>query len=151
MVRRTATEDEEGFTLIEVLVVTAVLGILVAIVVAAVGIAFERSKQRATIADMRTVSKALEIYSTDTGHYPANGQTMRQLSVILVPYQSSVVPIDDHWKHEYAYSSDNLDAYSIESYGKDGADGPNIDYANRDAFDRDLVLSNGMFTASPLQ
>lgn len=141
--------EETGFTLIEVLIVTTIIGLLVAIVIVSMINAFERSKQRATMADMRTVSKAMEAYNTDTGHYPANGNTMAQLSNLLVPYQSSVVPTTDHWKHTYLYTSDNVNSYSIESYGKDGIDGVQISYATRFNFDDDLILSNGVFTASP--
>lgn len=140
---------ESGFTLIEVLVVTVILGILVAIVIVSVLNAFERAKQRATMADMRTISKALEAYSTDTGRYPVSGSTMAQLSSMLIPYQTSVMPVEDHWRHLYVYTTDNVNNYSIESFGKDGVDGADISYANRFSFDLDLVLSNGTFTASP--
>ena len=142
-------QREAGFTIIEVLVVLTIVAVLVAIVIVSVINAFERAKQRATMADMRSIAKAVEIYITDTGHYPAAGQSMAQLGVILVPFQSSVLPTQDHWLHNYVYSSDNLTSYSIESYGKDGIDGAQIDYANRFSFNLDLIISNGAFSASP--
>ena len=140
---------EQGFTLIEVLIVTTIIGILVSIVLVSLLNAFERSKQRATMADMRTISKAIETYSTDTGHYPASGQTMTQLANLLVPYQTSVLPVQDAWRHDYSYTADNNGNYSLESYGKDGVDGPEINYANRFNFDLDIIVSDGTFTASP--
>jgi hypothetical protein len=101
------------------------------------------------MADMRTVSKALETYQIDQGHYPANGVTIAQLRVILIPYQVNVVPLQDHWQHDYSYASDGQNNYTLESYGKDGVDGVNISAATKWQFDRDIVLSNGFFVASP--
>lgn len=149
MTERISSGKEDGFSLIEVLVVLVVISVLAAIAIVSVQNAFDRTKQRATMSDMRTLCKAIEVYQTDTGHYPSNGQTMAQLATFLIPVQSSVIPQEDAWHHSFVYSSDNVSNYSIESYGKDGIDGSQIDYANRYTFDLDLVLSNGMFTASP--
>ena len=60
----------------------------------------------------------------------------------------TVLPVEDHWRHPYVYSSDAT-GYTIESFGKDGIDGPASSYTTRFEFDRDLVLINGMFVASP--
>jgi len=140
---------ESGFSLVEVLIVLAILSVLLAIAIVSLTDAFERTKQRATMSDMRTISKALEIYRADTGHYPANGQGMSQLVLLLIPYQTSVLPSNDAWKHAYTYSTDNVDSYSIESFGKDGVDGVDVSYSTRFEFDRDIVLANGLFSASP--
>jgi len=140
---------ESGFSLVEVLVVVAVIGVLMAIAVTSFQDAIDRSKQRATMSDLRTISKAIEIYKADTGHYPSNGQTMAQLVLLLIPYQSSVLPSNDAWKRPYIYESDNVDNYSLASYGKDGVDGLDVSYSTRFEFDRDIILSNGLFVASP--
>ena len=145
----TAREREAGFSLIEVLVVTAVIAILMSVAITSLQNAFDRTRQRATMSDMRTISKALEIYRADTGHYPASGQTMTQLVSILIPYQTSVLPSNDHWKHAYTYEYDDVDNYTIASYGKDGVDGLDVSYSTRFEFDRDIILSNGLFVASP--
>lgn len=147
--RETREAQESGFSLIEVLIVVAIIGVLCSIAIVSLNDAFDRAKQRATMSDMRTISKALEIYMADTGHYPASGQTMTQLVLILIPYQTSVLPSSDAWKHPYTYSTDDVDSYSIESYGKDGVDGLDVNYSTRFEFDRDIILSNGLFFASP--
>lgn len=140
---------QAGFTLVEVLVVVVIIGVLTAIVLVSLINAFEKSKQRATMSDMRTISKAIETYQIDLGRYPVGGISISQLAAILIPYQTSVVPQNDHWLHPYSYSSDGANNYSIESYGKDGVDGVDITPATRWQFDRDLILSNGVFTAAP--
>src|SRR5262245_28038212 len=109
--RRSSPPQEAGFSLVEVLVVVAVSAILMSVCIPSLQNAFDKAKQRTTMSDMRTISKALEIYRADTGHYPANGQNMAQLATILIPYVTSVLPSNDAWKHPYTYSSDNIDNY----------------------------------------
>lgn len=149
MAKRTVPIQEAGFSIIEVLVVLVIVSILAAIAIVSMATAFDRAKQRTTMSDMRTLSKAIEIYQADTGFYPSSGQTISQLATFLIPVQSSVIPQEDAWHHAFVYSTDDLNSYSIESYGKDGVNGVQIDYANRFEFDLDLVVSNGIFTASP--
>ena len=147
--RETRRAGESGFSLVEVLVVVAILAVLMSIAIVSLTDAFDRTKQRATMSDMRSISKALEIYRADTGHYPASGNTMAQLVLLLIPYQTSVLPSADAWKHPYSYETDNVDSYTIASYGKDGVDGADVSYSTRFEFDRDIILSNGLFVASP--
>ena len=64
--------------------------------------------------------------------------------------RTSVLPVEDHWGHEYHYERNDPDVlYTVESYGKDGIDGDDISLADRFAFDKDIVLANGQFVASP--
>ena len=44
---------------------------------------------------------------------------------MLTPYQINVVPVQDHWRNDYVYTSDAVN-YSLESNGKDGLDGANM-------------------------
>jgi general secretion pathway protein G len=138
-----------GFTLVELLIVIAIIGILAAMAIVALQNALDRAKQRGTMADMRTIAMALETYRTDVDHYPISGSTMYVLSTVLIPYETSVLKTEDHWRHSYQYTSDSFDRYSVEAFGKDGIDGPEINYATRFEFDRDLIISNGLFVASP--
>lgn len=145
----TRSGKESGFTLIELLVVVMIIGVLAAIAIVQLQHALDRAKQRGTMADMRTLSMALETYRTDVDHYPSGGISVNQLAVVLVPYQASVVHTQDHWLHDFNYAYDGLESYSVQSFGKDGLDGGNIAYATRNQFDLDLIISNGLFTASP--
>ena len=143
------TNRDEGFTLVELLVVVAIIGIVAAIAIVALGNALDKSKQKATMADMRTVSKAIELYRVDHGFLPDAAGGLPPLVAVLIPYQTSVVPVADHWNNTLLYSNDVNGNYSIECTGKDGIDGTNISTATRFNFDEDIVISNGLFSASP--
>jgi len=141
--------NEEGFTLIELLIVVAIIGIIAAIAIVALGTALDKSKQKATMSDMRTVSKAIELYRVDHGFLPDPAGGLPPLVAVLIPYQTSVVPIQDHWNHTMVYTADSAGNYSIECLGKDGVNGTDITYATRFNFDEDMIISNGLFSASP--
>ena len=146
------TEPERpdaGFTLIELLIVVVVLGIVATIAIVALFNALDKAKQRATMADMRSLAEAIHAYEVDNGRAPDSSGGVASLNAVLVPYVSNVAPITDHWGHGYAYTSDAQGNYTVESYGKDGVDGSNISVTTRFEFDRDIVLSDGLFVASP--
>ena len=110
--------------------------------------ALDKSKQRATVADMRTLARALEAYAVDNGYLPDDSGGIQGVEPLLIPYQINVVPTTDHWGNLYDYESDR-ENYSLQSFGKDGVDGTDITYATRTDFTLDIVLADGRFTASP--
>ncbi|MGZ7080554.1 MAG: prepilin-type N-terminal cleavage/methylation domain-containing protein, partial [Thermoanaerobaculia bacterium] len=58
-----------GFTLIEVLIVVAIIAILAAIAIANYLTALQRARQKRTMADMRTIATAWEARATETRGY----------------------------------------------------------------------------------
>lgn len=65
-----------AFTLIELLIVVAIIAILAAIAVPNFLEAQIRAKVSRTLADMRTYATALESYYTDNNHYPPDSRDM---------------------------------------------------------------------------
>ena len=141
--------SQSGFTLIELLIVVAVLGIVAAISVIQYMGALDKAKQRATMADMRTISRALEAYLVDNHVVPDSSGGVAVLGTVLIPYQINVVPQTDHWGNTYDYQSNAFDAYTLQSFGKDGADGADISYNTRGDFFLDIVVRDGLFVAAP--
>src|SRR5262244_2052256 len=60
--RMPRSKREPGFTLIELLIVVAIIGIIAAIAIPNLLNAIDRSKQKRTMADMRSVGTACEEY-----------------------------------------------------------------------------------------
>lgn len=141
--------DEAGFTLIELMVVVVILGVVAALAIVALVGALDRAKQRATMADMRSVSKAIEAYSVDNGFVPSDAGGLEGAADDLVPYAITVLPVNDHWGHPYVYSAPTPNDYTILSYGKDGIDGEDITISTRFDYNRDLMIVNGLFVAAP--
>jgi general secretion pathway protein G len=141
--------SERGFTLIEVLIVTVVLSIVASIALVSLFGALDRSKQRATMADMRIISRAIEAYIVDNNVPPDDAGGLAALTTALIPYQTNVLPVADHWRNDYVYNSDVTGQYTLESFGKDGLPGGDISVASRADYTLDIVLVNGTFVAAP--
>ncbi len=63
---------DEGFTLIELMIVIVILGVLAGIVVFAVGGITDRGTSAACKTDVSTISTAVEAYYAKTGGYPTD-------------------------------------------------------------------------------
>ena len=61
---------KNGFTLVELLVVVAILGILSGIVLYSVSATHTKSRDAQRFKDLETIQAAVEQYYTDQGHYP---------------------------------------------------------------------------------
>jgi len=82
-----------GFTLIEVLVVVAILAILAAIVVPRIMDRPDEAKRVAAKADIGAVVQALKLYRLDNGGYPTTDQGLAALV-----QKPTTNPVPGNWK-----------------------------------------------------
>lgn len=70
MYRSGKKRKKYGFTLVEVLITIAIIGILVSVTVYGYSIALANSRDQQRLANMNTIANALEQFYTDNKHYP---------------------------------------------------------------------------------
>jgi len=122
--------DNRGFTLVELLVVMAILALLAALVGPKLFGKLGQSKTSAAKAQIELFGQALDQYRLDTGHYPTTAQGLQALVVNpgetkwTGPYLKKNTIPNDPWDKPYNYSSPGTHGeYDIWSFGKDGVQG----------------------------
>lgn len=65
------TPHNRGFTIVELLIVIVVIAILAAVTIVAYNGIQSRAKDSQRLADIAAITKALELYKTQNGQYPA--------------------------------------------------------------------------------
>jgi general secretion pathway protein G len=126
-----------GFTLLELLVVVAIIGLLVGYVAPRYFSQVGKSEVTAVRAQIDGFEKALDTYRLDTGHYPSTEQGLNALVARPPsepkwngPYLRKAVP-PDPWGNPYRYKSPaERSEYEILSLGKDGQPGGTGDSAD---------------------
>lgn len=123
MIEARGMRGAAGFTLIEVLLVVAILGILAAVVVGNFGQHGDNARIKATRASIAAISTQIDVYQLDTGRYPGslndlltdtgapnwNGPYLRGGNNALV----------DAWGVAFDYKLEGNAGYKISSAGKD--------------------------------
>jgi len=140
--------SEVGFSLIELLIVVAVIGIIAAIAIPNLLAAIQRSRQSRTMADIRMISEGVEAYQNDHTIYPVidNG-TVADLGSHLEIYIRKFNDLDG-WGEPIYYDSDGTH-YTVISFGWDGNSTLPYVYGPTDTFDADIIFSDGNFQQWP--
>jgi len=143
-----AGSGQRGFTLVELLIVVAIVGLLSSIAVVNLLNAVDKAKQKRTMMDMRTIGAAVEAYGTDNARYPQGVATWPALKSEINPHFMKDPPDVDGWQNPWEVGTAAGYDYTLVSTGKDGATGPRAG-GTTGAFDCDIVFSNGLFYQWP--
>jgi len=131
MTTRHATPRHAGFTLLELLVVVAIIGLLAAFVGPRLFGNVSKSEITTAKAQIEAFSRALESYRLDTGKFPDTALGLQALVVRPPdtprwngPYLQKEVPLDP-WGHPYGYKRPGNGSrdFEITSLGRDGSPG----------------------------
>mgnify|MGYP000492269851 CR=1 FL=1 len=109
-------KEEKGFTLVELLIVVAIMAILIGIAIPNFLGARTKAKVSKAFTDMEAIGTAQELYAVDNDHFATS------TSALTPSYLKSYRK--DPWGNEYVYlcPSPNGD-FEIISYGADGREG----------------------------
>ena len=158
-----------GVTLLEILVVVAVVGMIFVILLPNLIDGLHKSKQKRTVADMHAIASAMMSFHLDMSGGAAAGYRVNigdydtidheNLAEFLLPVYLKNLPKEDAWGHPFDYYYGKTTSefgwqldFGVRSRGRDGvAEGvaytwgafPPTDY------DRDIVWLSGVFVTWP--
>jgi len=84
-------QSQRGFTLLEILIVIAIIGILAAVVLASLNSSRVKARDAQRVAQLKEVEKALAIYYTTNGRYPAGGGSGDTAPLVQTSIPSALV------------------------------------------------------------
>ena len=123
LARTASAAAQRGLTIVEIMVVIAILGTLMTIVAVNVVGALDDANVSTTELQIRKVEQGLQMYSAKhKGRYPS---TSEGLEAAKKYYPDNKVPTDS-WGNEFQYFSPGSNSdkpYEIISLGKDGQEG----------------------------
>lgn len=115
-------KGEAGYSLLEILIVLAIMGLLATMVAPRLFTQLDKSKVTAAKAQAKSLRLALDAYKLDTGNYP---KASEGLSVLVKAPQSNngtwygpyldgdALPMDP-WNHPFVYEAPKLDGNGRE-------------------------------------
>ncbi|HUU03324.1 MAG TPA: type II secretion system major pseudopilin GspG [Myxococcota bacterium] len=126
---RMVARDMRGMTLIEIMVVIAIMGMMATLITVFFVRQQEQAKVDGTKIQMHNIEEALDAFKIRAVSYPS---TEEGLQILVTQGVMKSLP-KDMWDNEFQYVRNNARSYSIKSFGADGASGG-------EGFDKDLTL-----------
>lgn len=138
---RARKDGEAGYTLVELLVVVAILGLLTLIATPFVIGYLDRTRVSTAKTEIANIASGLDLYKLDVGRYPTTAEGLDALihqpqgvDNWNGPYIKKVNGLKDPWGRPYLYRSPgqhgDFDIYSYGVKGEAGASGDKPQVAN---------------------
>ncbi|MCL4104156.1 UNVERIFIED_CONTAM: hypothetical protein GTU68_035018 [Idotea baltica] len=137
------TQNQSGFSLVEILVVLVIMGLLISVVAPTVLNRADDARVQKVYADFKAIETALKIYRLDNYVYPSTEQS---LDALVEPSTLDPEPRNfksggyleevptDPWGRAYLYLSPGengaIDIYSLGADGVSGGEEQNADIGN---------------------
>ncbi len=135
---------ERGFTLLELLVVLAILGLLIGLVAPAALRQLGSAKHKVAVQAVERLAGVLDLYKLDIGEYPTTEQGLQALVKAPSgarnwngPYLKGEGVPNDPWGHPYHYRrpsdrpNHDYDLYTLGADDKPGGTGEDEDVYNQ--------------------
>lgn len=120
-------KNRKGMTLIEIMIVLAIIGGLMSLLGPRVLSQLDRSKARETSIIMGQIANALSLYYSDCAKYPETLEALTQEDANCTswdhePYAKGKLKVKDAWNREFVYENTGGE-FVLKSLGKDGREG----------------------------
>jgi general secretion pathway protein G len=133
-------DPRAGMTLLEVMIVLAIIALIVGLAAPRLMESFGRAKSKTAELQMQNIKASLQLFYLDAGRYPTEAEGLQALiaapqgvSNWTGPYIDKVDMLDP-WSRPYLYRSPAATApFELQTFGRDGVQGGSSE-------DRDISL-----------
>ena len=126
-------KKQDGFTLIEIMVVLIIIAIMASFVVPSVINRPDQARFTKVKNDILTIESALDLYKLDNGNYPSNDEGLEALIEDKDNLYLKRLPLDP-WSEPYQYSNpgenSKIDIFSLGADSQLGGNGNDKDIGN---------------------
>lgn len=127
--RRTVSRTR-AFTLVEMLLVIAIIGLIAALIGPQIAKSFQKSQVQTTKAQIENLATAIESFYTDNARYPTEAEGLNALvtkpdglTTWNGPYLKKKTLPKDGWGHDFIYKLDKDFGFVVRSLGGDNREG----------------------------
>ncbi len=128
---RHSRNPQSGVTLLEVMIVLAVIALIVGFGAPRLMESFGRAKSQAAEVSMANLKGAVQLFYIDTGRYPTQAEGLAALLAVpdgaagwRGPYLDGESQLTDPWGRPFTYASPGASSpFSLSTLGRDGMPG----------------------------